>query len=939
MVRGKFMTLTSNTRNQLYTKLKNSHLPENYEKFTKNPEVMTVAKMIVEIFEGFRKQEHGVYQQFCKQMDESQNLPSVFLKTNYPGLVEFCAGDDVRTELLYQYLDKLNQFCYTSGWNRRAVRTKQYVELGNKTVNILNSAYHFQLYNTTLDKYLLGDLSEELFDLKESDALPVKEQESLIAAYLDAGDEAVKYTITKIITSENNVAFLTRSIICGIIKSNDQELHELLGKILLAARLQEGVRQAICENMDCGTIEAFRTLFQVIDENNLIRYSSVRRAMAVWIGLGESPNFVRVTDSMFSLMRQVVEDKTKAYQFINSQNAEEILAGLWGLGFFEVNDAAAEMEKIAHSGTMLQKYVAAYYNDLIKNSKIQQSVANAMMESADLDVRLAAGVIDNYMSNYSVFEVGKKRSEPISVNRWFENEGTARKHLNILKNLLEMMSNKKYEFDPYIFPWYRAVITRTDVLIRMCAIANALQDQELIDTLAEQISKFESTDGKRTQAVRLLLENPVTQKRRNVLIDLLADREWATREKAFSIAKKIAFSEDEYDKICGLLRLKSTDVRLNLISLLKHQDEKGMIRSLNILLADKREEMRLAGLDLLNGLIGETEKEKFTDAILVGKKLAKQISNPTQREHIVLDEIFAEESQETFSENGLYTSNDVIEVPEITCDESQYPVFKVTRERLKELFVKLDELIEKHKDCEIETSYGRTVLLGNMSFIPEVANHENGMERFALYSVWESFYETEIANLEELMAMYISVFPHNVIFNRENVDENLKQFDENVEKIVRNIFGKPVIDFSTNGLRYGNVEMRGAVFVLPGAHLFYSILGILVEHKCSKEYLHNFGKKVAQYVCCKIPKTECTISDTSMPPVISNVPLEYYLSVINSQVLNVSLNYLAEHWTNREQLGERFHLLLALELLFYKNETGKHWLNSRFNENLCLKTA
>ena len=74
------MTLTSNTRNQLYTKLKNSHLPENYEKFTKNPEVMTVAKMIVEIFEGFRKQEHGVYQQFCKQMDESQNLPSVFLK-------------------------------------------------------------------------------------------------------------------------------------------------------------------------------------------------------------------------------------------------------------------------------------------------------------------------------------------------------------------------------------------------------------------------------------------------------------------------------------------------------------------------------------------------------------------------------------------------------------------------------------------------------------------------------------------------------------------------------------------------------------------------------------------------------------------------------------------------------------------------------------------
>ena len=43
----------------------------------------------------------------------------------------------------------------------------------------------------------------------------------------------------------------------GYCHEQKHELYEILGKFLLAARLQEGARQAVCETMDAGRPEAF----------------------------------------------------------------------------------------------------------------------------------------------------------------------------------------------------------------------------------------------------------------------------------------------------------------------------------------------------------------------------------------------------------------------------------------------------------------------------------------------------------------------------------------------------------------------------------------------------------------------------------------------------------------------------------------------------------
>ncbi|MCS2815779.1 hypothetical protein NXX52_28785 [Bacteroides ovatus] len=69
------------------------------------------------------------------------------------------------------------------------------------------------------------------------------------------------------LTSENNANRLNQGHLQAIAVSGYRPLLELEGKLLLAAKLQEGLRQAIVETMDEGCPESYLHLFSVICDN------------------------------------------------------------------------------------------------------------------------------------------------------------------------------------------------------------------------------------------------------------------------------------------------------------------------------------------------------------------------------------------------------------------------------------------------------------------------------------------------------------------------------------------------------------------------------------------------------------------------------------------------------------------------------------------------
>ncbi|RAZ94287.1 hypothetical protein DK853_35935, partial [Klebsiella oxytoca] len=79
----------------------------------------------------------------------------------------------------------------------------------------------------------------------------------MLAAKIDRGDEESIQAVKDILLGEGNTAMLSHELIRSIVMSRNEDLYDLLGRFLLAARLQEGARQAVCETMDAGRPEAF----------------------------------------------------------------------------------------------------------------------------------------------------------------------------------------------------------------------------------------------------------------------------------------------------------------------------------------------------------------------------------------------------------------------------------------------------------------------------------------------------------------------------------------------------------------------------------------------------------------------------------------------------------------------------------------------------------
>ena len=176
-------------------------------------------------------------------------------------------------ESFWYIIDKLNQFPFSWGWHCRTVRTLDRGPSARQAFSLLTAYENLGFCGVPVEDYLLRRMDEEKLDYIGHNWNFHNGFSYIYAAEIDRGNKKVTHSLKELILSENNTAYLDRTMMLGIVRSDNGELHKLLGDLLLAARLQEGLRQSICETMDQGTKEAFLTLFKVIQDHDLIRYS------------------------------------------------------------------------------------------------------------------------------------------------------------------------------------------------------------------------------------------------------------------------------------------------------------------------------------------------------------------------------------------------------------------------------------------------------------------------------------------------------------------------------------------------------------------------------------------------------------------------------------------------------------------------------------------
>lgn len=684
---------------------------------------------------------------------------SEFFREKYGQLVQAFVGREYQEDF-YAIIDKQNQFPFSKGFYRRTVRSEKYAPFIEDTFWLLRDYRSLDFYGGSLEKYLRNDMPEEYLDVKNRNdaSFRIRYPDRMIAARIDAKDERIIGLVRDMILSDNNTAVLTTDVIRGIVKSSDRELHKLLADFLVAARLQEGVRQAICENADCGTVEAFLTIFDTICDNNLIRYAAVKRAVAVWTGIGGYEDIDRITDKVVQDIRAGVDDVNQAYEFTRSNDSIHIVTGLWSLGFRNVEDAIRVMQGYLENGTRNQILTMSYYNRQLHYYDFSARVSKEAMKrcTETEDWEYIAAFMPSYMNdvdndirraiqrNWN----GKTTYEQIPVTQYFRDEAEAREHFACLKALYEKIPKKKITFSPCIFPWYEVSVSKGDLVKRMCCIAYMLQDEEMILYGAGQLEAVEGGGySLRGTCIRLLFHDRDTEEATAQLVKYVGDKESSSRNAAYELLQDRELTGEQYRTLETYLKFKNSEIRQYVLTLLMKQEDGAVTESVRRLLSDKKEEIREGGLSLVLAAKKENRAQEQLTAVVKEFSASGAVS-PTEKEKVLIGEIIGNSGAEAILKQkgyGLYDPDVQVKFPFEPCDRvflEKY--FSVPIEKISTIIEKLRNLIDENSEREYKTASGEKTLLGNKFWEITFDRNVPYEDRYPFKELWVEFYEKEI---------------------------------------------------------------------------------------------------------------------------------------------------------------------------------------------------
>lgn len=720
------------------------------------------------IFEDMVKEQYSP-DKYCK--------PSDFMREKLGSIINIFVPAKYIDDY-YNIIDEFHTFQYTTGYSRRSFRTDDFNCHIYHAIKLMYCYMSFEIYGVSAADYLRDNLTPELLDYKRNidstfNDVAIRHADDILAARINAGDTGVIEAIKEAILSENNTVIVTREMILAIVKSKNGELHEILGKFLVAARLSEGIRQVICECSDEGRLDAFTTLLKVIAEENLVRFAAVKRAFAVWTGFIDENNIDRIIGKVMPLMLSSINDLDAAEELLKTDDSINIMTGLWALAANDVKFAMTAMEHIARAGSKVQKITISYFNRMLQNRDFTERVARYVVENNEDDIELIAGFMPTYFANPErradlTFKINRGSSYDISNESDYthyklpvtnlipgDTDGSvARKHYEILKKNLAKLGKKTMEFSPFIFPWYSTCVSRGDFVMRMAVLAYALEDEAYIDEVCPMITDINGQYVNRSTFIRMLLHEPKNEIQRQTVINCVADKETYARKTAYSILKTMDLRKDEYETLSGFLKYKNEETRKYVITLLKRQSKADLTDNIKTMLKDKNDNMRLAAFDMLKTGF---EDDKATAKMILDESGLKD--SLTEQEKVLWNEISGGGDKASVEEGyGLYDVNASLVIPEAKPDMKVLKeYFNVSKLELDEVFIKLNDYFIEHGDLEYKVPSGETKLLANGIFCTSYDRNKKTCDNYPFKELWQAFYDEHIHSEKLLKIMDIAI--------------------------------------------------------------------------------------------------------------------------------------------------------------------------------------
>ncbi len=712
--------------------------------------------------------------ELTKALRDSDTLPSAWILTRMKPAFGTMFHERDREAILY-WADHIRDIPYTRSYCRRPFRSRELTAYVDPICSMLRSFSLEWMPDLDPAKILNREIPEDAAAyLDEMIWRTPGYNDWQIAYALDHGDTNLSDAVTRILTEENGMGRVTFQLIRGVMKSHRADLHELMGKLLLAAKLQEGLRQAICENADCGTPEAFRSILQVIADNDLIRFSAVKRAVGVWLGVmtEETRDLDRISGKSLRLMLDCLDSPEARAEALHSEDSMAIHIALWSLAFSDVAEAVAAMEHIIQNGTRHQLLVAGYFAAQLENPPVANRLAKAVLKAH----RDKPDVVAVWLPCFLDRATGRmwdayRYGHTASMEGFFDAREEAEEYSALLWSLFNGFVGKEKTYSPCVFPWHEVTVRKCDLARIICTIAALTEDDILIDEACPLITEVDS-DRRRTVFTVMLRRHRTPTQRRTVL-EALADRETYTRADAYTLAKDMTITPDEYRIVEGHLRFKGADIRKNCTELLLKRDDAALTDTLTRLLDASKEESRFAALDMLSTLQKNKVRKGIFDALLPRLTEMSANSSLSSKEKTFLetllpktadtanaaettafvtaaDRYYPKEFDESYIAKCVGAFGDYFPDSKLPALLTEKGSIKSALKKLKDAvtpavacktsiqaamdLMSLSRLIDAHKNDEFVSYNGETVLLGTHRFL--FKDKDGGLPLTHLWDNW-----------------------------------------------------------------------------------------------------------------------------------------------------------------------------------------------------------
>lgn len=747
-------------------------------------------------YDFFRNQGHSVdqtiYSDLVTAMRNPSTVPSEYVSKKLGWLFDLAILSREKDVVLY-FADRLQEYPYSDSCGRRSFRAKGNGAYASKLAYIIRQygASYMNLIDEPIEKVLNRELPEEAQAFLDEYAWRGCGYTGWQVAYaLDHHNSKVEEAVRRILTEENGSGTITNELVRGVLFSHRSDFHELLGKLLLAARLQEGLRQVICENADYGTKAGFLTILKVIADNNLIRFSSVKRAVGTWLGIltEESRDLERVSEKSVRLIIDCLENEDVRKECLSSEDAMKIYIALWSHGLDDIDDAVQKIVDIADNGSIHQLLVAGYFAANLDLPYISNQIAKIVLKQHhDKDQVLAVWLPCFMPTRASALWNAVRYDKDIKYKTWFDSKAEIHEHYLLIKKLFAAFSGKTKTFSPCVFPWYEATIKKSDFAEILCTLAALSGDNEKIDEACELIKECNS--DQRQFYFSALLRNPKTPIQRKTVLEGLVDRETYTRKAAYDIVSKITLSADEYRSIEDYLRFKGADIRKYVIEFLLKQNDSELTACIERLLGSNKEEVRLGGLDMLLQLKKDANRSKITESFASVLSERAKADNLPSKEKILLESLVPAEEKTKTEEVALFAAEDKYLPSEFDAEyielcaktfaeyfpESKLPELIRGKKGGFNLFGKiksaltnnvackssivaamdlmsLSKFIESHKTDSFTCSNGEAMLIGNIQYSHQFVDKDG---KLPLWELWQEWIKTNNVTNKRLVSALV----------------------------------------------------------------------------------------------------------------------------------------------------------------------------------------